>query len=93
MFFSPRGLLKALIPVKSTNLDQSNITTIATPPCALFPVPVIGLCSTVIPFLPSHHVIQGALSRPFHLSPHLGGRGLVTHYVSVTFRGSLQTLV
>ena len=35
----------------------------------------------LVPFLPSHHVIQGALSRPFHLLHHLGRRGLVTHYV------------
>ena len=36
----------ALITDKLTSLDQSDITTIATLPRALFPVPVISVCST-----------------------------------------------
>ena len=35
----------ALITDKLTSLDQSNITIIATLPRALFPVPVISVCS------------------------------------------------
>ena len=66
---------------KSNNLNQSNITTIVSLPRALFPVPCDQCLFHLVPFLPSHHVIQRDLPHPFLLLHHLGRRGLVTHYV------------
>ena len=70
-----------MISVESTNLDQSNITLYHHSSTCTVSSSGDRCLFHLVPFLPSHHVIQGGLSRPFHLSPHLGRRGLVTHYV------------
>ena len=48
----------ALITDKLTSLDQSNVTSIVTLPRALFPIPVISICSTC-----SHFSLRTTWSR------------------------------